>query len=129
MVVPCLAWCQNRCGQEQMKPMKTTCVLGPCAVLLIEDGDKLILIDNGIGNKQDAKFFSHFYLHGDASLDGSLKKAGFSPNDVTDMFQTHLHFDHCGGGVDYANKDQNKFQLHFPNAKYWTQCRPLEMGN
>lgn len=85
--------------------------------LLIEDGNKLILIDNGIGDKQDAKFFSHYYLHGDASLAGSLKKAGFSENDVTDMFLTHLHFDHCGGGVRYNG---GKLELVFKNAKYWS---------
>lgn len=88
--------------------------------LLIEDGDQLILFDNGIGNKQDAKFFSHYYLHGDGSLDGSLEKAGFNRNDITDMFLTHLHFDHCGGGVDYVGNDQDKLELHFPNAKYWS---------
>ena len=86
--------------------------------LLIEDGNRLILIDNGIGNKQDAKFFSHYYLHGDANLHDSLKAAGFSPDDVTDMFLTHLHFDHCGGGVYYGT-DQ-KLELTFKNAKYWS---------
>ena len=90
--------------------------------LLIEEGDQLILIDNGMGNKQDAKFFSHYYLHGEESLDGSLQKAGFHPNDITDMFLTHLHFDHCGGGVDYVNGDKNKLGLHFPNAKYWSNA-------
>lgn len=88
--------------------------------LLIEDGDQLILFDNGIGNKQDAKFFSHYYLHGGGSLDGSLEKAGFNRNDITDMFLTHLHFDHCGGGVDYVGNDPDKLELHFPNAKYWS---------
>lgn len=90
--------------------------------LLIEDGDRLTLIDNGIGNKQDAKFFSHYYLHGDHSLDGSLKQAGFSPNDVTDMFLTHLHFDHCGGGVDYVGDDRDRLELHFPKARYWSNA-------
>jgi len=88
--------------------------------LLIEDGDRLILIDNGIGNKQDAKFFSHYYLHGDASLDSSLHNAGFDRTDVTDMFLTHLHFDHCGGGVDYIGENKERLELHFPNAKYWS---------
>jgi glyoxylase-like metal-dependent hydrolase (beta-lactamase superfamily II) len=88
--------------------------------LLVEDGDQLILIDNGIGTKQDAKFFSHYFLHGDASLNQSLNQAGFSVNDVTDMFLTHLHFDHCGGGVDYVGNDNGKLVLHFPNAKYWS---------
>lgn len=85
--------------------------------LLIEDGDKLILIDNGIGDKQDAKFFSHYFLHGDDSLMKSLKSKGFSESDVTDMFLTHLHFDHCGGGVRYEN---GKPELTFRNAKYWS---------
>ncbi len=85
--------------------------------LLIEDGNRLILIDNGIGGKQDAKFFSHYYLHGDDSLLKSIHQAGFSPNDVTDMFLTHLHFDHCGGGVKYNGE---KLELVFKNAKYWS---------
>ena len=65
--------------------------------LLIEDGDQLILVDNGIGDKQDHNFLRHYYLHGDQNLLDSLKKAGFSPNDITDMFLTHLHFDHRNG--------------------------------
>ncbi len=85
--------------------------------LLIEDGNRLILVDNGIGEKQDAKFLSYYYLHGDDSLIKSLGKAGFSPNDVTDMFLTHLHFDHCGGGV---RREQEKLVLTFPRATYWT---------
>lgn len=88
--------------------------------LLIEDGDRLILIDNGIGDKQDAKFLQHYYLHGDQNLDDSLKKAGYQPSDITDMFLTHLHFDHCGGGVVYKDKAQEKLELKFPNAKYWS---------
>jgi len=86
--------------------------------LLIEDGNRLILIDNGIGEKQDAKFFSHYYLHGDASLQSSLKQAGFSADDVTDVFLTHLHFDHCGGGVQY--NQSGGLELVFKNANYWT---------
>jgi glyoxylase-like metal-dependent hydrolase (beta-lactamase superfamily II) len=85
--------------------------------LLIEDGNQLILIDNGIGDKQDEKFLSHYHLHGDASLASSLHKAGFSEKDITDQFLTHLHFDHCGGGV--KNVD-GKSVLTFPNAKYWS---------
>ena len=87
--------------------------------LLIEDGNRLILIDNGIGDKQDDKFLRHYYLHGDVSLENSLKKYGFTPNDVTDVFLTHLHFDHCGGSVKW-NKDRSGFEMAFKNAKYWS---------
>src|SRR5687768_4883710 len=68
--------------------------------LLIEDRGRLILVDNGLGNKQEAKFFAHYYLHGEDSLDKSLAKHGFSRNDITDVFLTHLHFDHCGGSIE-----------------------------
>ncbi len=88
--------------------------------MLIEEGDQLILIDNGIGDKQNEKFFSHFYLHGDGSLNDSLKKAGFHKNEVTDMFLTHLHFDHCGGGVSWQDADHSKLDIDFKNAKYWS---------
>ncbi|MCP2044521.1 MBL fold metallo-hydrolase [Pontibacter sp. HSC-36F09] len=87
--------------------------------LLIEDGDRLILIDNGIGNKQDAKFYSHYYLHGEATLEKSLHAAGFSHQDITDVFLSHLHFDHCGGGVKYKNSE-GALELVFPNATYWS---------
>ncbi len=87
--------------------------------LLIEDGNQLVLIDNGIGSKQDEKFLSHYFLNGDDSLTKSLNRAGFSEKDVTDMFLTHLHFDHCGGGV---KKSSDKFELTFPNAKYWSNA-------
>lgn len=85
--------------------------------LLIEDGNRLILIDNGIGDKQDAKFYSHYHLKGETSIVKALQARGFSPNDVTDMFLTHLHFDHCGGGVKY---DGDKLKMTFPNATYWS---------
>jgi glyoxylase-like metal-dependent hydrolase (beta-lactamase superfamily II) len=85
--------------------------------LLVEDGNRLILIDNGIGNKQDAKFFSHYYLHGDATLDGSLAKHGFSKNDITDVFLTHLHFDHCGGSIV---REGDQLAPAFKNATYWS---------
>jgi glyoxylase-like metal-dependent hydrolase (beta-lactamase superfamily II) len=85
--------------------------------LLIEDGNNLILIDNGIGDKQDARFLGHYHLHGDGNLIASIRKAGYSENDVTDMFLTHLHFDHCGGGVKY---DNNAPALTFRNARYWS---------
>lgn len=88
--------------------------------LLVEDNDRLILIDNGIGDKQDAKFFSHYYLHGNDSLEKSLHEKGFDFDDITDNFLTHLHFDHCGGGVRYGSSDLNKVEMTFKNANYWT---------
>lgn len=88
--------------------------------LLVEDGNKLVLIDNGIGDKQDAKFFSHYYLHGNASLEKSLHEKGFHFDDITDNFLTHLHFDHCGGGVRYVNADIHRLEMTFKNANYWT---------
>jgi glyoxylase-like metal-dependent hydrolase (beta-lactamase superfamily II) len=85
--------------------------------LLIEDGKRLILVDNGMGNKQDAKFFSYYYLHGDDTLDKSLSKHGFHRDDVTDVFLTHLHFDHCGGSIV---KEGDKLVPAFKNATYWS---------
>ncbi|MFM2016911.1 MAG: hypothetical protein RL007_567 [Bacteroidota bacterium] len=85
--------------------------------LLVEDGDRLILIDNGIGTKQDAKFFSYYFLHGDTSLEKSLHAKGFDFKDVTDVFLTHLHFDHCGGSIV---KKGDKLETAFPNATYWS---------
>lgn len=87
--------------------------------LLIEDGNKRILIDNGIGSKQDAKFLSHYFLHGSSDLFKALDSVGILPAEITDMFLTHLHFDHCGGGV--MNKD-GRLQLTFPNAQYWSNA-------
>jgi glyoxylase-like metal-dependent hydrolase (beta-lactamase superfamily II) len=87
--------------------------------LLIEDGNRLILIDTGMGNKQSDKFFSYYSLWGDHSLDKSLAKYGFHRDDVTDVFMTHLHFDHCGGSVNW-NKDKTGYEVAFKNAKYWT---------
>lgn len=88
--------------------------------LLIEDGNKLILIDNGIGDKQDAKFFGHYYLHGDDTLDKSLAKHGFTKNDITDVFLTHLHFDHCGGSIV---REGDRLIPAFKNATYWSNER------
>jgi glyoxylase-like metal-dependent hydrolase (beta-lactamase superfamily II) len=87
--------------------------------LLIEDGDRLILIDTGMGNKQSDKFFGYYSLWGSHSLDGSLAKYGFHRDDVTDVFMTHLHFDHCGGSVNW-NKDKTGYEVAFKNAKFWT---------
>lgn len=88
--------------------------------LLVEKGNRLILIDNGIGDKQDAKFFSHYYLQGDMSLEKSLQSKGFRFEDITDNFLTHLHFDHCGGGVRYKKGNQGRLEMTFPNAIYWS---------
>jgi glyoxylase-like metal-dependent hydrolase (beta-lactamase superfamily II) len=85
--------------------------------LLIEDGNKLILVDTGIGNKQDDKFFGHYYLHGDDSLQSSLSKKGFSVDDITDVILTHLHFDHCGGSII---REGEKLIPAFKNATYWS---------
>ena len=85
--------------------------------LLIEDGNRLILVDNGIGDKQDAKFFGHYYLHGDDSLEKSLKKYGFSKDDITDVILTHLHFDHCGGSIV---REESSLRPAFKNATYWS---------
>jgi glyoxylase-like metal-dependent hydrolase (beta-lactamase superfamily II) len=84
--------------------------------LLVEEGDTRLLIDTGMGNKQDAKFFSHYYLHGDHSLEKSLAEAGYTPESITDVFHTHLHFDHCGGSI--VRKGEG-FAPAFPNARYW----------
>jgi glyoxylase-like metal-dependent hydrolase (beta-lactamase superfamily II) len=88
--------------------------------LLIEDGNRLILVDNGMGDKQDAKFFGHYYLHGDDTLDKSLAKHGFSRNDITDVFLTHLHFDHCGGSIV---REGDQLVPAFKNAVYWSNER------
>ncbi|HEY1163738.1 MAG TPA: MBL fold metallo-hydrolase [Chitinophaga sp.] len=85
--------------------------------LLIKDGKRLILVDNGIGNKQDAKFFSYYYLHGDATLDSSLAAHGFHRDDITDVFLTHLHFDHCGGSII---REGDRLAPAFKNAVYWS---------
>ena len=86
--------------------------------LLIEEGNRLILVDTGMGNKQSEKFFSYYYRWGQDTLVSSLKKHGFHPDDVTDVFLTHLHFDHCGGGV--IRTSENVLETTFKNAKYWS---------
>ena len=111
-VVPKSIWNKlNPADENNMINMAMRC-------LLIEDGNRLILIDNGIGNKQDAKFFGHYYLHGDFSLEKSLAAHGFCKADITDMVLTHLHFDHCGGSIQW-NNDRTKFETAFKNATYW----------
>jgi len=87
--------------------------------LLIEDGNRLILIDTGMGNKQSDKFYGFYYLWGDNSIDKSLAKYGFHKDDITDVFMTHLHFDHCGGSIKW-NKNRTGYEPAFKNAKFWS---------
>jgi len=87
--------------------------------MLIEDGNRLILIDTGMGNKQSDKFFGYYHLFGDATLDGSLAKFGFHRDDITDVFLTHLHFDHCGGAIQF-DKSHTFYEPAFKNAKFWS---------
>jgi glyoxylase-like metal-dependent hydrolase (beta-lactamase superfamily II) len=87
--------------------------------LLIEDGNRLILIDNGMGNKQDEKFFGHYFLHGNYTLETSLAEKGFGADDITDVFLTHLHFDHCGGSI-IRNNANGRLMPAFKNASYWS---------
>jgi len=87
--------------------------------MLIEDGNRLILVDTGLGAKQSNKFYSYYYLFGDSSLNSSLAKHGFHRDDITDVFLTHLHFDHCGGAIEW-NADKTILQPVFKNAKFWS---------
>ena len=112
-VVPKTIWNKtNPADEKNLIDLATRC-------LLIEDGNRLILIDNGMGNKQSDKFFGYYSLWGTQSLDKSLAKYGFHRDDITDVFLTHLHFDHCGGSINW-NKDKTGFEVAFKNAKYWT---------
>jgi len=87
--------------------------------LLIEDGNRLILVDTGMGNKQTDKFYSYYHLWGDDSIEKSLQHYGFHKDDVTDVFMTHLHFDHCGGSIQW-NKDKTGYEPAFKNARFWS---------
>ena len=112
-VVPKTIWNKtNPADEKNLIDLATRC-------LLIEDGNRLILIDNGMGDKQSEKFFGYYSLWGTHSIDKSLAKYGFHRDDITDVFLTHLHFDHCGGSVMW-NKDKTGYQVAFKNAKYWT---------
>ena len=112
-VVPKSIWTRtNPADSNNMIDLAARC-------LLIEDNDRLILIDSGMGNKQSDKFFSYYYQWGDHTLDGSLKKLGFHRDDITDVFMTHLHFDHCGGSVQW-NSDRTGYEPAFKNAHFWT---------
>ncbi|MGN0002396.1 MAG: MBL fold metallo-hydrolase [Sphingobacterium composti] len=86
-------------------------------LLLIEDGKRLTLVDTALGNKQDAKFFGHYFIHGDDTIDTSLAKYGFHRDDITDIILTHLHFDHCGGAI---KRDGERFIPAFKNARFWS---------
>lgn len=88
-------------------------------LLLIEEGNRLLLVDTGLGDKQNEKFFSYYYLHGDATLDKSLKNIGFDRNDITDVILTHLHFDHCGGAII---REGEKLSPAFKNADFWSNA-------
>lgn len=112
-VVPKSLWSRTNPADEQ-----NLCTWA-MRCMLIEDGNRLMLIDNGIGEKQSEKFFSHYYLHGSATLEDSIKRLGFGLDQITDVFLTHLHFDHCGGGIKW-NRDKTKFEATFKNANYWT---------
>ncbi len=112
-VVPKSLWSRtNPADNNNMIDIAARC-------MLIEDGDRLTIIDTGMGNKQSDKFFGYYFPWGDYTLDSSLKKAGFHRDDVTDVFMTHLHFDHCGGSVQW-NKDQTAYEPAFKNAKFWS---------
>ncbi|EAZ82587.1 MBL fold metallo-hydrolase [Algoriphagus machipongonensis] len=111
-VVPKTLWSRTNTADEN-----NLCTWAMRCMLVVDEG-RVVLIDNGIGDKQDAKFFSHYYLHGEDSLRGSLMKLGVHPTDITDNFLTHLHFDHCGGGVGYGSHGQ--YEMTFPRAKYWS---------
>ncbi|MEQ6125039.1 MBL fold metallo-hydrolase [Pseudotenacibaculum sp. MALMAid0570] len=112
-VVPKSIWQRtNPADDKNMISMSMRC-------MLIEDEDRLTLIDTGLGSKQSDKFFGYYYLYGDASLDTSLAQFGFHRDDITDVFLTHLHFDHCGGAIQW-NKDRTGYQPAFKNARFWS---------
>ena len=95
--------------------------------LLVVDGERRILFDNGIGDKQDEKFFGYYYLNGTDTLEGSLAKLGYGLEDITDMVLTHLHFDHCGGSIKY-NEDRSGLMPVFPRARYWVSRRQWDLA-
>lgn len=112
-VVPKSLWQKtNPADQNNMIDIAARC-------LLIENGKRLTLIDTGMGDKQNEKFFSYYYQWGEHSLEKSLKKHGFHKDDITDVFMTHLHFDHCGGSIQH-NKDKNGYEPAFKNATFWS---------
>lgn len=112
-VVPKSIWSKtNPVDQNNMIDIAARC-------LLIENGNRLILVDTGMGNKQTDKFFNYYYRWGEQGIEQALAKHGFHKDDITDVFFTHLHFDHCGGGVEW-NTNKTGYQLAFKNATYWS---------
>ena len=112
-VVPKSLWSRtNPADSNNMIDIAARC-------LLIEDGNRLILIDTGMGNKQSDKFYGYYYLWGDDTIDKSLKQHGFHRDDITDVFMTHLHFDHCGGSIQW-NADRTGYEPAFKNAHFWS---------
>ena len=118
-VVPKVIWSKEYpCDENNLCNWSMRC-------LLVVDGDRKILIDNGIGEKQDEKWLRYYHLNGDATLNGSLAHAGYRPEDITDVILTHMHFDHCGGSVKW-NSDRSGYELGFPNATYWTSKQQFD---
>lgn len=112
-IVPKSLWSRtNPADTRNMIDLATRC-------LLIEDQNRLLLIDTGLGSKQSDQFFSYYYLWGDYTLESSLRQYGFHPDDITDVFLTHLHFDHCGGSIRW-NKNKTGYEPAFKNAVYWS---------
>lgn len=115
-VVPKILWQKtNPADTNNLIDMSLRC-------LLIEDGNRLVLIDTGLGNKQSEKFFGYYHLYGNHSLDTSLAKVGFHRDDITDIFLTHLHFDHCGGSIQF-NKGHTGYEPAFKNATFWSNAK------
>lgn len=112
-VVPKVIWQKtNPADDRNLIDMSLRC-------MLIENGSRLTLIDNGTGYKQSEKFFSYYFPFGEHDLDGSLKALGFHKDDITDVFLTHLHFDHCGGSIQW-NKTRTGYEPAFKNARFWS---------
>lgn len=118
-VVPKTLWSKHHAPDE-----KNLCTWA-MRCLLVEDRDRLILIDNGLGDKQDSRFFSHYEPHGEATLEGSLRKLGFGFEDITDVLLSHLHFDHCGGSIKW-NSARDGYEPVFRNANYWSNAHHWE---
>ena len=117
-VVPRVIW------SRYIKPDEDNLIPLSLRSLIIDTGEQVILIDNGIGNKQGKKFLKHLYIYGGIGLETGIQSLGYSVNDITDVILTHLHFDHCGGGVQMPTKGE--YTLTFPKAKYWVSRQQWE---